>query len=70
MAFKVVTTAPRAGYAFEHERESLDPIGAEIVVLPIESAEQFARDAADADALMMGAGMSATAYSARRRPAG
>jgi D-3-phosphoglycerate dehydrogenase len=61
MAFKVVTTAPRAGYAFEYERESLDPIGAEIVVVPNEGEAQLREAVADADALMMGAGLSATA---------
>ena len=57
MAFKVVTTAPRAGYAFQHEREALDPINAEIVVVPNENPSQFS----DADALMMGPGMNVTA---------
>src|SRR4051794_27686070 len=60
MAFKVVTTTPRAGYAFEYERESLDAIGAEIVVVPTDSESQFREAVADADALMMGAGMNAT----------
>src|SRR3954452_12558197 len=60
MAFKIVTTTPRAGYAFEYERESLDAIGAEIVVVPTDNAAQFAEAVADCDALMMGAGMNAT----------
>src|SRR5581483_10269730 len=60
MPFKVVTTTPRAGYAFEYERESLDPIGAEIVVVPVEDAPRFAGAVAECDALMMGAGMNAT----------
>jgi D-3-phosphoglycerate dehydrogenase len=60
MAFKIVTTTPRAGYAFEHERESLDALGAEIIVVPVESAAQFGAAVADADALMMGTGMNAT----------
>jgi len=60
MAFKVVTTTPRAGYAFEYERESLDPIGAEIVVVPNPGDSTFREASADADALMMGAGMNAT----------
>src|SRR6266480_623321 len=60
MAYTVVTTTPRAGYAFEYERESLDSIGAEIVVVPVENEAQFSAAVADADALMMGAGMNAT----------
>jgi len=36
------------GYAFEYERESLDAIGAEIVVVPVESEAQFAAAVADA----------------------
>jgi D-3-phosphoglycerate dehydrogenase len=57
MAFTVVTTPPRAGYAFAHERVALDPIGAEIVVVPNLDAPQVA----NADALMMGPGMDVTA---------
>lgn len=60
MPYKVVTTTPRAGYAFEHERESLDPIGAEIVVVPVDDGAAFNAAVVDADALMMGAGMNAT----------
>ena len=60
MAFKIVTTTPRADYAFEYERASLDAIGAEIVVVPVENAAQFADAVSNADALMMGAGMNAT----------
>jgi len=60
MAYKVVTTTPRAGYAFEYERESLDAIGAEIVVVPVRERGAVAAAVADADALMMGAGMNAT----------
>lgn len=61
MAFKVVTTTPRTGYAFEYEKESLDSIGAEIVVVPVQNQQQFSAAVADADALMMGQGMNATA---------
>jgi D-3-phosphoglycerate dehydrogenase len=59
MAYKVVTTTPRAGYAFEYERESLDSLGAEIMVVPVENEAEFAAAVTDADALMMGTGMNA-----------
>jgi D-3-phosphoglycerate dehydrogenase len=61
MAFKVVGTNPRGAYAFEYERESLDPIGAEIVIVRYETDEQFLSEIADLDAVIMGAGAQITA---------
>jgi D-3-phosphoglycerate dehydrogenase len=54
MAFKVAGVNPRAGYVYAYERESLDPLGAEIEVVRYEDDAQFARELADADAIMMG----------------
>jgi D-3-phosphoglycerate dehydrogenase len=54
MAFRVAGVNPRAGYEYAYERESLDPLGAEIVVVRYEDDAQFARELAQADAIMMG----------------
>ena len=52
MAFKVAGSPNRPGYAFELEREALDPIGAEIVEVPAKTEEEFIAAAQDADALI------------------
>jgi D-3-phosphoglycerate dehydrogenase len=61
MAFRVAGTNPRRGYAFAYERESLDPIGAEILTIRYESDEQFLSAIADLDAVIMGPGARITA---------
>ena len=54
MAFRIAGVNPRAGYAYAYERESLDPLGAEIVVVRYQDDAQFAAELAEADAIMSG----------------
>lgn len=60
MAFKVAATPNRPGYAFELEREALDPIGAELVEVIWENEAQYTAAVADLDAIMIGRGVSIT----------
>ena len=60
MAFKVAATPGRPGYAFELEREALDPIGAELVVVNWEDEAQYTAAVADLDAIILGRGVSIT----------
>jgi D-3-phosphoglycerate dehydrogenase len=53
MTFKVAITNPR-GTSFEHERVALDPIDAEIVPIFADDEESYARQIADADAVIAG----------------
>jgi D-3-phosphoglycerate dehydrogenase len=53
MSFKVAITNPRAT-SFEHEREALDPIGAEIVTVFADDEASYAEQIADADAVIAG----------------
>ena len=61
MAFKVAGSPNRPGYQFELEREALDAIGAEIVLVNWENEQQYTEAVADLDAIMIGRGVSATA---------
>jgi D-3-phosphoglycerate dehydrogenase len=61
MAFRVAATPGRPGYAFELEREALDPIGAELVEVLWENEDQYTAAVADLDAVMIGRGVSMTA---------
>lgn len=61
MAFKVAGSPNRPGYAFELEREALDPIGAEIVTVTWENEAQYTAAVADLDAIMIGRGVNITA---------
>ena len=61
MAFKVAASPNRPGYAFELEREALDPIGAEIVMVTWENEAQYTSAVADLDAIMIGRGVNVTA---------
>jgi D-3-phosphoglycerate dehydrogenase / 2-oxoglutarate reductase len=61
MAFKVAATAGRPGYAFELEREALDPIGAELVEVNWEDEAQYTAAVADLDAIIVGRGVNITA---------
>ena len=60
MAFRVAATSPRATYTFNYEREALDPIGAEIVTVPFQDEQQYTAAVADADAIIIGRGVSIT----------
>src|SRR5215212_7069457 len=60
MAFKVAATPGRPGYAFELEREALDPIGAELVEVSWENEGQYTAAVADLDAIILGRGVSIT----------
>lgn len=60
MAFRVAGTNPRSGYAFEYEREALDPIGAEVVTVRYQNDQQYGAAIADIDAVIMGPGVSLT----------
>ncbi|MFN8637736.1 MAG: C-terminal binding protein [Chloroflexota bacterium] len=61
MAFRVAATPNRPGYAFELEREALDPIGAKLVEVVWENEAQYTAAVADLDAIMIGRGVSITA---------
>ena len=61
MAFKVAGTPNRPGYAFELEREALDPIGAEVVQITWENEAQYTAAVADLDAIMIGRGVNMNA---------
>jgi D-3-phosphoglycerate dehydrogenase / 2-oxoglutarate reductase len=61
MAFKVAGTPNRPGYAFELEREALDPIGAEVVQVTWENEAQYTAAVADLDAIMIGRGVNMNA---------
>jgi len=61
MAFKVVASPNRPGYAFELEREALDPIGAELVTVNWENEGQYTAAVADLDAIIIGRGVNMTA---------
>ena len=54
--FKVAGGNPRPGYTFSYECEALDPIGAEIVIVSYDNAQQFGAALVDMDAVMMGTG--------------
>ena len=60
MTFRVAATSPRATYAFNYEREALDPIGAEIVTVPFQNEQQYIEAVADVDAIIIGRGVSIT----------
>ena len=60
MAFKVAATPGRPGYAFELEREALDPIGAELVEVNWENEAQYTAAVADHDAIIVGRGVNIT----------
>jgi D-3-phosphoglycerate dehydrogenase / 2-oxoglutarate reductase len=61
MPFRVAATNPRANATFEHEREALDPIGAEIVPVYADDQRQYREAVADMDAIMVGLKVSVTA---------
>ncbi|MGE3270616.1 MAG: C-terminal binding protein [Chloroflexota bacterium] len=61
MAFKVAVTPTRPGYPFEIEREILEKVGAELVIVPWENETQYAAAVADADAVVQGRGVTLTA---------
>jgi D-3-phosphoglycerate dehydrogenase len=56
LPFKVVATPFRRGVRtdYPHERESLDPIGAQITVVEAETDEEWLAQARDADAVIVG----------------
>ena len=60
MTFRVAATSPRATYAFDYEREALDPIGAEIATVQFPNEQQYAQAVADADAIIVGRGVMIT----------
>ncbi len=60
MTFRVAATSPRATYTFDYEREALDAIGAEIVPVQFQNEQQYAQAVADADAIIVGRGVSIT----------
>ena len=53
MTFKVAITNPR-GTSFEHEQVALNEIDAEIVPIYADTDEEYARQIADADAVIAG----------------
>ncbi len=65
MAFKVAATSPRGNYAFDYEREALDPVGVEIVPVTWQDAQQYAEAVVDADAIILGRGVQITPEIAR-----
>jgi D-3-phosphoglycerate dehydrogenase / 2-oxoglutarate reductase len=60
MSYKVIGSNPRGSYAFEYEKESLDPLGAEIVIVHYRDDRQFGAAIRDADAVLMNAGFTLT----------
>jgi D-3-phosphoglycerate dehydrogenase len=60
MAFRVAATPGRPGYAFELEREALDPMGVELVEVHWENEAQYTAAVADLDAIMIGRGVNIT----------
>ena len=61
MTFRVAATPPNPTYAFEHEHEALDPLGAEIVPVRYETDAQYGEAVADADAIIIGRGVTVSA---------
>src|SRR5438105_4141226 len=56
MAFKVVATPFRRGapYSYQHELESLAPLGIDVTVVEAESDQEWLAQAKDADAVIVG----------------